>query len=98
MKGSLALFGYVLVNKPELKIREFDTYRSYYCGLCHALKERHGLVGRMTLNYDMTFLVMILSDLYDLPEETKCARCKERSIVLLSSRSWGTSLLRGTKY
>jgi len=75
MKGSLALFGYVLVNKPELKIREFETYRSYYCGLCHALKERHGLVGRMSLNYDMTFLVMILSDLYDLPEETKCARC-----------------------
>ena len=69
------MFGYVLVNKPELKIREFETYRSYYCGLCHALKERHGLAGRMTLNYDMTFLVMILSDLYDLPEETKCTRC-----------------------
>ena len=49
------MFGYVLVNKPELKIREFETYRSYYCGLCHALKERHGLAGRMTLNYDMTF-------------------------------------------
>ena len=74
-KGSFILFGYILVNKPELKIREFDTYRSYYCGLCHALKERHGLAGRMTLNYDMTFLVMILSDLYDLPEETKCSRC-----------------------
>lgn len=69
------MFGYVLVNKPELKIKEFDTYRSYYCGLCHALKDRHGLIGRMTLNYDMTFLVMILSDLYDLPEESTCSRC-----------------------
>ena len=39
VKGSFILFGYVLVNKPELKIREFETYRSYYCGLCHALKE-----------------------------------------------------------
>ena len=69
------MFGYVLVNKPELKIKEFDTYRSYYCGLCHALKDRYGLIGRMTLNYDMTFLVMILSDLYDLPEKSTCSRC-----------------------
>lgn len=69
------MFGYVLVNKPELKIREFDTYRSYYCGLCHKLKERHGYLGRMTLNYDTTFLVMLLGDLYDAKEETKCSRC-----------------------
>lgn len=69
------MFGYVLVNKPELKIREFDTYKSYYCGLCHKLKERHGHVGRMTLTYDMTFLVMLLGDLYDAEDETKCSRC-----------------------
>jgi len=68
------MFGYVLVNKPELKIREFDTYRSYYCGLCHKLKERHGNLGRMTLNYDTTFLVMLLGDLYDAKDEVKCSR------------------------
>jgi len=27
------MFGYVLVDKPELKIREFDVYQSWYCGL-----------------------------------------------------------------
>lgn len=69
------MFGYVLVNKPELKIKEFDLYKSYYCGLCHKLKERHGNLGRMTLNFDMTFLVMLLSDLYDVKSETKCSRC-----------------------
>ena len=46
------MFGYVLVNKPELKIREFENYRSYYCGLCHQLKEEYGTFGRMMLNYD----------------------------------------------
>ena len=69
------MFGYVLVNKPELKIREFENYRSYYCGLCHQLKEDYGTFGRMTLNYDMTFLVMLLSDLYDAEDKEECSRC-----------------------
>ena len=69
------MFGYILVNKPELKIREFEIYRSYYCGLCHTLGERHGLWGRMTLTYDMTFLVMLLSDLYDAEDTVKESRC-----------------------
>ncbi len=69
------MFGYVMVNKPELKIKDFDRYRSYYCGLCEALKRRHGLIGRAMLNYDMTFLVMVLSDLYDVEDEETCCRC-----------------------
>ena len=69
------MFGYVLVNKPELKIREFEVYRSYYCGLCHALKSRYGNLSRLTLNYDMTFLVMLLSDLYDAEDNTTCGHC-----------------------
>ena len=69
------MFGYVLVNKPELKIKEFDLYRSYYCGLCHTLKEGYGNVGRMTLNYDMAFLIMLLCDLYDVEDEVTETRC-----------------------
>ena len=69
------MFGYVLVNKPELKIKDFELYRAYYCGICHALKENYGFTGRMTLNYDMTFLALLLSDLYDKEDcdfETRC--------------------------
>ena len=69
------MFGYVLINKPELKIREFEVYQSYYCGLCHKLNKRHGLFGRLTLNYDMTFLAMMLSDLYDCEPEAEKRRC-----------------------
>ncbi len=69
------MFGYVLVNKPELKIKDFEKYRSYYCGLCHALDDGHGLRGRLTLNYDMTFLIMILSDLYEEEETVEFSRC-----------------------
>lgn len=69
------MFGYVMINKPELKIKDFELYRSYYCGLCEALKRRHGIIGRAMLNYDMTFLVMILSDLYEVETEEECCRC-----------------------
>ncbi len=59
------MFGYVTVNKPELKIKEYNRYHAYYCGLCHTLKEQHGLLGQMTLTYDMTFLVLLLTSLYE---------------------------------
>ena len=63
------MFGYVVINKPELKIKDYEAYQSYYCGLCRSLKKRHGFLGQMTLNYDMTMAVILLSGLYE-PETT----------------------------
>ena len=40
------MYGYVIVNKPELKFKEYDRYRSYYCGLCDILREQYGIRGR----------------------------------------------------
>lgn len=59
------MFGYINVYKPELKIREFSKYRAYYCGLCKTLKEKYGRFGQMTLSYDMTFLIILLTSLYE---------------------------------
>lgn len=69
------MFGYVTINKSELKFREFDVYHSYYCGLCRVLKRKYGALGQISLSYDMTFLLMLLSGLYE-PEEIRGAcRC-----------------------
>ncbi len=69
------MFGYVVINQGEMKFKDYDIYRSYYCGLCRSLKEAGGRRSQLTLSYDMTFLVMILTGLYELePEETIC-RC-----------------------
>ena len=68
------MFGYIIINKPELKFKEFDIYHSYYCGLCQVLKERYGKRGQLTLSYDMTFVLMLLSSLYE--PETIEATCK----------------------
>ena len=64
------MFGYVVVNKSELKFKEFDQYRRYYCGLCQRLKKRYGRKGQIALSYDMTFLVLLLSGLCE-PESVR---------------------------
>lgn len=69
------MFGYIIVNKPEMKIKDFEMYHAYYCGLCHALKERYGAVGQTTLSYDMTFLHVLLTALYEPEVEKKLVRC-----------------------
>lgn len=69
------MFGYITINKPELKIKEFDAYMAYYCGLCNALKKRCGFSGRLSLSYDLTFLAMILTGLYDGRTEDLPCKC-----------------------
>ena len=69
------MFGYVNIYKPELKVKDFYQYRAYYCGLCHKLQEKYGYIGKMTLSYDMTFLVILLSSLYEPKTETEHRRC-----------------------
>ena len=67
------MFGYVIANKAELKVKDYEIYHSYYCGLCRTLKERFGRAGQLTLSYDMTFLYVLLSGLYE-PDEKDTER------------------------
>ena len=70
------MFGYVTVCEPELKIKDFRKYRSYYCGLCQTLKEKYGFSGQMTLTYDMTFAILLLTSLYECESRIEQHRCK----------------------
>lgn len=63
------MFGYVKINKMDLTFREYEHYRGYYCGLCKYLKDNHGEISRLSLNYDITFLVILLTSIYR-PEHT----------------------------
>lgn len=69
------MFGYITINKPELKIKDYEKYHSYYCGLCKVLKRKYGAVGQATLTFDMTFLIVLLSGLYESQEKTEAHRC-----------------------
>lgn len=59
------MFGYIAINKAEMKFKDYDMYQSYYCGLCQRLKDVYGKRGQMTLSYDMTFLIVLLTGLYE---------------------------------
>lgn len=58
------MFGYVKINKMDLTFREYEHYRGYYCGLCKYLKDNHGEISRLSLNYDITFLILVLTSVY----------------------------------
>jgi len=59
------MFGYVVPFKPELKVKEYNLFRAYYCGLCFSIKKQFGEIPRIALNYDMTFLALILDSITD---------------------------------
>lgn len=69
------MFGFVVANGEALSEAQLQRYRGCYCGLCRCLNERHGCFGRLTLNYDMTFLVLLLSSMYEPEEKSGEARC-----------------------
>jgi len=69
------MFGYVIARKDTLSEEQLARYQGCYCGLCHALKTRHGNLHRLALNYDMTFLILALSSLYEPEERQDAARC-----------------------
>lgn len=69
------MFGYLAAQPGTLSEKQFSRYRACYCGLCRALKERHGQLARLTLNYDLTFVVLLLGSLYEPEEESGELRC-----------------------
>lgn len=69
------MFGYIIINKDELKIKDFNLYRSFYCGLCQELKREYGSLGQLSLSFDMTFLILLLTGLYEAEERKGVCKC-----------------------
>ena len=69
------MFGYVRAFKPQMKVCEYDTYKSVYCGLCKKMGREFGFVSRMTLSYDFTFLALMNMALNDFEICHKNERC-----------------------
>ena len=66
------MFGYVRPLRGELKVKDEEWYRAAYCGLCHTLSRRCGWAARYVLNYDFTFLALLLEE---SPGQTCQRRC-----------------------
>lgn len=69
------MFGYININQKIMTEENKEAYQAYYCGLCRRLKSNCGAKGQMLLNYDMTFLVVLLTGLYELSNEVSEITC-----------------------
>ena len=69
------MFGYVICNKEGLQKEELERYQGIYCGVCQSLKKQFGQWERLGLNYDMTFMALFLSALYEPDEKNGSFHC-----------------------
>ncbi len=71
------MFGYVKTDVPNIIVKDLFLYKSMYCGLCKGIGEVCGQKGRFTLNYDLTFLSVLVHNV--MGEDVKIE--KERCIL-----------------
>ena len=70
------MFGYIRVNKPELKVKEFEIYNAVYCGLCREMGKSYGIFSKFCLSYDMTFVSLLSLALIDGCDGYEQIRCR----------------------
>lgn len=69
------MFGYIVPDKPEMKMKEYDLFKAFYCGICKNMGKNCGNVSRLALNYDCTFLALILTAISDIKPVLTKKRC-----------------------
>lgn len=69
------MFGYIKIDKNELKVRDYNLFKSYYCGVCRTLKKEYGFPAHYFLSYDVTFLAVLLSAVSDRAPAFSQVRC-----------------------
>ena len=69
------MLGYVLPDKSELKLKEYEIYTGYYCGICKYIGKTYGQLPRMALSYDAAFLALLLASVDEAPDDPKQEHC-----------------------
>ena len=69
------MFGYLQVDKGELLVREYEAYKSVYCGLCKQMGKDYSFLARLSLSYDCTYYAMLLMSVHRSCSGFKNGRC-----------------------
>ena len=70
------MFGYTKAFIPNLRFREYDKYKAYYCGVCKATGKLLGQGARTSLTYEAATLAMLVDYCaFDGPVPLKKGRC-----------------------
>ncbi|MEN3043312.1 MAG: DUF5685 family protein [Fervidobacterium sp.] len=54
------MFGYVKPFKDEMKIKEWDEFRRFYCGICVSLSKKNW-ISKFFMTYDAVFFSILLA-------------------------------------
>ena len=91
------MFGYVTIYHKGLAKPELDRYQAYYCGLCRTLGQKYGLPGQLTLSYDLAFIAILHSALYEPQTQFSAGRCAPHPIkarpLARPTNFWTTPLI-----
>ena len=85
------MFGYIKPVHSELLVKEYEFYKSTYCGICRAMKKRTGRLSNVALSYDSVFLALVrMLYVSDAEIGVKRARCiahpvKKRGMLIENS-------------
>lgn len=90
------MFGYVTIYHKGLEKPELDRYQAYYCGLCRTLGQKYGLPGQLTLSYDLAFIAILHSALYEPQTQFSAGgarRIPSRPVPARPTNFWTTPLI-----
>ena len=84
------MFGYVKTDFPNLYVKDTVLYKAMYCGLCKGIGRACGQKGRFLLNYDLTFLSVLMHNILGVDvkiENQKCVihQLRKRPIAVVDS-------------
>lgn len=69
------MLGYVVTFKPEMKVKDAELYKAYYCGVCKSIGRRYGQMPRFILSFDAAFLSTVLDGFFPQVVEIDRERC-----------------------
>lgn len=61
------MFGYIIPDKNNMYIKDFNVFQGFYCGLCKTLGKTGGPLTRLCTNYDTTFYNAFLHAITNTP-------------------------------
>jgi hypothetical protein len=85
------MFGYIMPDKAELKMKEYELFRAYYCGVCKSMGRSFGPISRFALSYEAVFLGLLLSAV----NKEKSAMNREACFANPFKKKW---IVKNNKY
>ncbi len=92
------MLGYVICERPELKMKDWELYNGYYCGVCKSISDRYGQLPRIGLSYDAAFLALLLAGLDDAKDDIRREHCiahhiQKKTVIQNSSTDYAADIM-----